>query len=103
MFPIHNYSTFQIERDSMGPDVPDGSIIIGEQIEDIRMFKDGYCYIVVLSNKVYYKRLYKCLQFTKCDTIEMISDNEKDQHPEIIIGIDEIKELYRPYQIIIQQ
>ena len=86
----------------MAPDVPAGAIIIGEQIEDIEKFKDGKCYIVVSSSKIYYKRLYRSPRFEKDHIIRMVSDNEKAGHPEFKIEVGEVREFWRPYQIIVR-
>ncbi|MFT6814734.1 MAG: transcriptional regulator with XRE-family HTH domain [Sphingobacteriales bacterium] len=56
------YRSFQIKGDSMPP-VPDGSFITGEYVDNWRLIKNGYPYIVVLhEDGVVFKMVYNKIE-----------------------------------------
>lgn len=103
LFPsygINDYAAFEVEGNSMEPDVTHGSIIIGERIENLDDIKNGSGrrYVVVLQNEILFKRLFWTENHLDFETIRMVSDNV--EHPEISVEASKIKELWKPYQII---
>jgi phage repressor protein C with HTH and peptisase S24 domain len=97
-YTVSDYAAFEVEGNSMEPEVSHGSIIIGERIENHGDIRNGHRYVVILSDEIIFKRLFFGDKQSDTQIIKMVSDNK--EHPEILIEASKIKKLWKPYQII---
>lgn len=96
-YTINDYTAFEVEGDSMNP-ITHGSIIIAERMENYEDIKSDTKYVVILSGEILFKRLFWEENQQKVKTIKLVSDNK--DHPTKYIDASEIRELWKPYQII---
>ncbi len=81
---------FQIEGDSMLGVIEDGEYALTTAVEDIQSIKDGHPYIVVTSNSILCKFVYK-----KDDQSALVLRSSNTEYPEITVSFDEVQELWK--------
>lgn len=85
------YRAFEIKGDSMLP-LPDGSIIIGEYVEDWRSVKPGQTYVVISRNDgIVYKRIGQ--KYKEEKGLLLVSDNKV--YDPYWIAVEDILEVWK--------
>jgi len=83
------YRGFQVEGDSMLPNIRPNDWVLGRAVSGVTELSDGKIYIVVLEDSVLVKKIQKMGNSTN---IKLISLNE--EYPPIEIDLNEVQELW---------
>ncbi len=81
---------FQIEGDSMQGVIEDGEYALTTAVEDIQSIKQGHPYIVVTTNSILCKFVFK-----KDDEPTLVLRSSNDEYPVIEIAFDDVQELWK--------
>lgn len=84
------YRGFQVEGDSMLPNIRPNDWVLGRSVSNVAEASDNKIYIVVLHDSVLVKKLEKINQSSK---IRLISLNQ--EYLPIVVNIDDIQELWQ--------
>jgi hypothetical protein len=100
-FEVFDYESFEIEGDSMCPEVPSGTIIVGEKLKDIETFNDGWRYIIGATTDhtknigmIWFRRLYRTEDYSSTGMIKMVADADNSV---TMLNKKDIIEMYKIY------
>lgn len=100
-FNLRSYTAFEVEGDSMLPEVPSGSAVIGELVEDISEIQDGKRYIVSCSEGIFFKRIFLSEDFDISGNLILKSDNQNGSYPDKTVNINSDAKFWVAYKILV--
>ncbi|MFM9949884.1 MAG: helix-turn-helix transcriptional regulator [Saprospiraceae bacterium] len=98
-YKLSTFRAFEIDGYSMPPITP-GTIIVGELLEDTLRFEEGNRYIIIHPDGILFKRVFKSPTYEQDHLLILKSDNSDPEYAPFSINALEVKEMWKPFQIL---